>query len=232
LRRDHDSRHPPQSNTEDEENQTDTISITNATSPTYDNAQQEYRTLSRRLTDLRQSLDTAQQALQIEKDNQNAQVQALIDKWTSIVREAVEELYDIAKEDTNHRSQESNHAQPSFWDDQDSALLTEDQRELQQLEQNEAERYGVLESVEDDAEEVQVSFYWYQPSKNPLIHQIARFDHGNVVETTRYRPRVDRFCHRHPDLVRLIYSQQCLAASRDVCRYLRTAYESVYHLLN
>jgi hypothetical protein len=185
LRRDHDRQHPPQSNTEDKESQTDTI--TSATNTTNQGAQKEYTTLTRRLTALRQSVDTAQQALQIETDHQNMQVQALIQKWTSIVRGAAEELYDSVKEDVNHRPQAAHRLQPSFWDDQDNDLLTEGQRKLLQLQQDEikseAERHSILRSIEDDSEGGQVSTDLASVLKNPLIRQIAGIDDGNIVET-------------------------------------------------
>lgn len=51
-----------------------------------------------RLSQLRQALDTAQQALQIEKSNQDAELQSLIAKWRTIAQQAAEELFADAKE--------------------------------------------------------------------------------------------------------------------------------------
>ncbi|KIX07713.1 uncharacterized protein Z518_02367 [Rhinocladiella mackenziei CBS 650.93] len=69
--------------------------------PEYKNLQKKYSALSHRLTQLRQSLNTSQQALQIEASGQDAELQTLITKWRTIAREAAEELYADAKERIN-----------------------------------------------------------------------------------------------------------------------------------
>ncbi len=60
--------------------------------------QKEYTASSIRLTQLRQSLEIAQQALQIESSNQVAELRALIKKWKTIAQEAADELFIDAKD--------------------------------------------------------------------------------------------------------------------------------------
>ncbi|EXJ87527.1 hypothetical protein A1O3_04487 [Capronia epimyces CBS 606.96] len=61
-------------------------------------SRKERSVLSIRLTKLRQSLDTAQQALEIEESNQDAELRTLIGKWRTVAQEAAEELFADAKE--------------------------------------------------------------------------------------------------------------------------------------
>ncbi len=60
--------------------------------------QRQLTTLSIRLTQLRQSLESAEQALEIEASGQDAEVEKLITKWRSIAQEAADELFVGAKE--------------------------------------------------------------------------------------------------------------------------------------
>ncbi|OAL26637.1 hypothetical protein AYO20_09978 [Fonsecaea nubica] len=60
--------------------------------------QKQYTTLSNRLTHLRQSLQTAEHALQIEGSKQNAEVQSLVSRWRTIAQDAADELFADAKQ--------------------------------------------------------------------------------------------------------------------------------------
>lgn len=60
--------------------------------------QKERSALSLQLTKLRQSLDTAQQALEIEASDQDAELRNLIAKWRAVAQEAAEELFTDAKQ--------------------------------------------------------------------------------------------------------------------------------------
>jgi len=64
----------------------------------YKDVQKEYTALSLHLKKLSQSLDVAQQALQIEKSDQDIQLQALISKWKAVAQDAAEKLFVDAKE--------------------------------------------------------------------------------------------------------------------------------------
>ncbi|KAK5451934.1 hypothetical protein LTS15_007657 [Exophiala xenobiotica] len=54
------------------------------------------------LKKLCQSLDVAQQALQIETSNQIVQLQVLISKWKAVARDVAEQVFDDAKERIDH----------------------------------------------------------------------------------------------------------------------------------
>lgn len=65
-------------------------------------SQKDYIALSLQLKKLSQSLDVAQQALQIEHSNQHVQLQALISKWKAVAQDAAEKLFTDAKERIDH----------------------------------------------------------------------------------------------------------------------------------
>jgi hypothetical protein len=120
----------------------------------------EYAALGRQLTTLRQSLDTAQQALTIETSQQDTQVRSLIAKWKQVVRDAAEELFEDAKNNYRPDSSLSDKGQP-FWEDEDHNQLTKEQKEILDIEQEEAkaqaERYGLLDTTESDSKPDSVS---------------------------------------------------------------------------
>ncbi|KIV82529.1 hypothetical protein PV11_04631 [Exophiala sideris] len=60
--------------------------------------QKEHTALSLHLKKLSQSLDVAQQALQIEKSTQDVQLQALISKWKAVAQDAADKLFVGTKE--------------------------------------------------------------------------------------------------------------------------------------
>jgi hypothetical protein len=59
--------------------------------------QSQYALLTHKLNKLRQSLDTAEQALQIVTSDQDNQLEALVTKWKSVARDAADELFIDAK---------------------------------------------------------------------------------------------------------------------------------------
>ncbi|KIW70302.1 hypothetical protein PV04_02587 [Phialophora macrospora] len=60
--------------------------------------QKQHTALSLRLTQLRQSLENADQALQIEESGQNTELKRLITKWRAAAQEAADELFADARE--------------------------------------------------------------------------------------------------------------------------------------
>ncbi|OAP64522.1 hypothetical protein AYL99_00494 [Fonsecaea erecta] len=60
--------------------------------------QKQHTALSIQLTQLRQSLQTAEEALQVEGSKQDVELQTLISRWRTIAQEAAEELFADAKE--------------------------------------------------------------------------------------------------------------------------------------
>ena len=126
--------------------------------------QKEYLALSRQLTSLRQSLDTAQQALKIETSKQDTHVQALITKWTSVTREIAEDLFESSKDTFKHQSVETawlDSGTLPFWEQEEFHEFSDEHRRILEI-QNEqvraqAERYGLLEIVESEPEPVNVS---------------------------------------------------------------------------
>lgn len=126
--------------------------------------QKEYATLSRQLTSLRQSLDTAQQAVKIETSKHDTQVEALISKWKSVVREAAEDLFDRSKDTFKHQAVESARQHDRympFWEEEERNEPTDEQREILEIQNEEAraqaENYGLLETIEPEIEPANVS---------------------------------------------------------------------------
>ncbi|KAI1609140.1 hypothetical protein EDD37DRAFT_140412 [Exophiala viscosa] len=64
----------------------------------YKDVQKEYTALSLHLKKLSQSLDIAQQALQIESSAQDVQLRVLISKWKAVAQDAAERLFVDVKE--------------------------------------------------------------------------------------------------------------------------------------
>ncbi|KPI37638.1 uncharacterized protein AB675_3946 [Cyphellophora attinorum] len=120
---------------------------------------QQYMNLSRQLTQMRQSLDTAQQALNILKTDQAHVMQVLTDKWTCVVRGTAEELFEDMKTRAENESAWSRPRQRSPpWEDAKPTLSAEEQELLsfiQNEEHAEALKYGLVDSVEppDEAPE-------------------------------------------------------------------------------
>lgn len=57
----------------------------------------QYASLTHKLNKLRQSLDTAEQAVQIVTSDQDKQLEALVTKWRLVARDAADELFIDAK---------------------------------------------------------------------------------------------------------------------------------------
>lgn len=139
----------------------------------------QYLDLSRQLTQMRQSLDTAQQALNILQADQQHAMQSLIHKWTGVVRDTAEELFEDIKlrSQVEGRFARSRRCSPSYHGESDerNQALTKDQKEMLLAQQEEdhaqALKYGVVESIEDRADDPEppVSLD-IGISLNPLIH--------------------------------------------------------------
>ncbi|RMZ92154.1 hypothetical protein DV736_g611, partial [Chaetothyriales sp. CBS 134916] len=122
-----------------------------------DRPQKQYTALARQLTLLRQSLDTAQQALKIQSANQAADLDKQIAKWRSIVRDTAEELFEDAKHRLDHQGigqtwlQQQDKERPDLWFDDCQDQLTEAQRRMREMQRAddlaEAEKYGLIEKT-------------------------------------------------------------------------------------
>lgn len=143
---------------------------------TNDELYKQYIDLSRQLTQMRQSLDTAQQALNILKTDQEQTMKSLIDKWTGVVRETAEELFEDVKSRAEHEEKSSRPRQPSlpFDNDDRKTVLNEEQQEMLRAQQEEdraqALKYGLVESTEASDEEPEQSVSLCDIFLSPLIH--------------------------------------------------------------
>jgi Swi5-dependent recombination DNA repair protein 1 len=140
-----------------------------ARDPEYISLQKQHSALVLQLSKLRQSLDTAQQALKIQSSNTDAELDTLIRKWQLVSREAAEELFAGAKDRVNRMGgvgawREQNQKQTQAWDNEEPVNqddLTDEQRDMieEQKEEMEAEKqkYGigkVEEVIEEKDDEV------------------------------------------------------------------------------
>jgi len=156
-----------------------------ARDPAYRALQKQHSALSLQLTKLRQSLDTAQQALQIETCKGDVELEALIEKWRVVARDAADELFATAKDRVDEmggmavwreRTQKTSWA----WSDEDeldATRLTDEQKEQLETDREEAvaeaRKYGLVEpemATEKD-DEVSDDFCFGPPMRTnmPLI---------------------------------------------------------------
>jgi hypothetical protein len=123
-----------------------------ASSPPAD-LQKEYGRLGRQLTSLRQNLDTAQQALLIQTNDQSTQIQALIVKWRQFIREAAEYLFEISKASASFQGETSVEQKLPYWQQEQLEAMSCEEREALALQLSEsrcqAEKYGLLDTTED-----------------------------------------------------------------------------------
>ena len=128
-----------------------------------DGMQKEYIALGRQLTQLRLSLDTAQQALNIQETEQNSAIPTSIAKWKQIVRDLAEELLAGAEQtrQTNGNSS-SGRAERDipFWEQEERENLSDGMKKLLELQEAEAraeaEKLGMLDvdKTDEDGEHV------------------------------------------------------------------------------
>lgn len=140
--------------------------------------QQQYRSISRQVTQMRQSLDTVQQAVNILQTDQKKTIETLIEKWTTVVRDAADELYIEAKERVESDGGLGRPRRRSYGDafQEGEPHMTAEQQEMLQEQQDEdraqALKYGLIESVEpadhdDDARDKVSQLHVFV---SPLIH--------------------------------------------------------------
>lgn len=145
----------------------------------------QYLSLSRQLTQMRQSLDTAQQAVEILQTHKTENIQTLIDKWKGIVRDAADELYDDVKERVERDGGHSRVRRHSFGHfEQGEPVLTAEQQEILRTQQDEdraqAIKYGLIESIEpaderdDDGDGVSSLRVFVSPLIHPSLSQWPR----------------------------------------------------------
>jgi Swi5-dependent recombination DNA repair protein 1 len=134
--------------------------------------QKHHSALLLQLTKLRQSLETAQQALKITSSTTDAKLESLISKWKLASREAAEEVFRGAKDRVNGMGgmgawRERSRKKPEGWgdDEQDGGVgeLSEEQREDREIQRDELEaerrKYGsgkveVMVEERDDDDDV------------------------------------------------------------------------------
>ena len=145
-----------------------------------DALQTEYSALARKMTSLRQSLDTAQQALQIETTDKSSDINSLIVKWRSVVQDSAEELFEDAKQRVEKEGgvqswlKQQEKEPPDLWFEERRFKLTDAQRRMLDVQQKEdraeAEKYGLNEKhdVEEEAEIVSSALHQFPLS--PLMH--------------------------------------------------------------
>ncbi len=97
----------------------------------YLSLQKQYSALILQLSRLRQSLDTAQQALKIQSSSTDSELETLISKWKLVSREAAEELFRSARDRVNRMGgvgawRERNKKQPQGWDEEEEEQINED----------------------------------------------------------------------------------------------------------
>ena len=127
--------------------------------------QKQHSALLLQLSKVRQSLDTAQQAVKIEASSTDSELEALISKWKLASREAAEEVFRGAKDRVNRMGgvgawRERSRKKPDRWDDEpqpDLEGLSEERMEQLEIQKEEYEaerrRYApeiAEESIERD----------------------------------------------------------------------------------
>ena len=161
-----------------------------------DELYKKYLDLSRQLTQMRQSLDTAQQALNILKTGQQQSIHGLIGKWTAVVHETAEELFEDVKTrvDTGRLTYSSTRERSSPECGGRSAL-TEEQLEMQQAQQEEdheqALKYELVQSIEEDSHDDHTTpvsaedIYSTGPTDTPIV---LHYGHNASPNGCRLRP--------------------------------------------
>jgi Swi5-dependent recombination DNA repair protein 1 len=166
--------------------------------PQFLTLQKQHSALHLQLRQLRQSLDTAQQALKLESSpTTTTNLEHLIRKWKLASREAAEEVFLTAKERVDRMGgieawrAQSRH-EPSGWDDpataqqrdRDEEWSDEQREELKMQKQDwEAERRKYAPEQDKAADEVvgsddDVSLW----TRHPLTRPVARFPNAVDLE--------------------------------------------------
>lgn len=125
--------------------------------------QKQHSALLLQLSKLRQTLETAQQAVQIESSSTDAELETLITKWRLASREAAEEVFRGAKDRVNRMGgvgawREQSRKKPQGWDEDpqlDLEDLSEEQREQLEIQKEDWEadrRKYAPEKAEEVAE--------------------------------------------------------------------------------
>ncbi len=140
----------------------------------------EYSALARKLTSLRQSLDTAEQALQIETTDKSSDINSLIVKWRSVVQDTAEELFEDAKQRVEKEGgvqswlKQQEKEPPDLWFEERRFKLTDAQRRMLDVQQKEdraeAEKYGLNEKQDEEEEAEIVSSALHLLPLSPLMH--------------------------------------------------------------
>jgi Swi5-dependent recombination DNA repair protein 1 len=117
----------------------------------------EHVTLSLELSQLRQSLDTVQQALQIEQSGQRDELKILIAKWRGVAQEAADELFADAKDKIDGMGGFAAWQQQS---DDDSRRWQGDDHDHHALRKNRSDPDDGLSSSEAEEDEQSVSRGW------------------------------------------------------------------------
>jgi len=129
-----------------------------------DEGQNQNAVLARKLAKLRQSLDIAEQALQIVASCQDDQLEALTAKWKSVARDAADDLF----VETKARIDDMGGLES--WKRQvqnDKLLWAEDGRHAHHASSS---QNSLMESDEDDTSSVESE---PSQSQEPIVHQVS-----------------------------------------------------------
>ncbi len=146
--------------------------------------QKQHTALLLQLTQLRRSLDTAQQALKLTSSPRETELESLIAKWKLASREAAEEVFQGAEDRVNQMGgvgawRERSRENKAGWGDDEQAAsngrLSGEQREEREIQREELEterkKYGMEgteeEVVERDDEDV--SWRWMVSRLPPIL---------------------------------------------------------------
>lgn len=139
--------------------------------------QTEYKTLSKQLKELRQTLDTVDQARRIATSAQDSRINSLVTSWRSVARDAAEELFEAYQERVRTEggveawSKNNENHKPSWMDDSQHGLSKEHKELLahQKAEDDQlASKYNLVADTHSDQEQAQVRKLLL--SWNPLMH--------------------------------------------------------------
>lgn len=159
----------------------------------YLSLQKQHSALVVQLSKLRQSLDTAQQALKIESTNADLDLEVLISKWKLVSREAAEELFRGARDRVNRMGgvgawRERNSKQQQVWEEEEEPVneddLTEEQKVLLE------EQKGLIEQQKQDME---AEMKKYGTAKTEDV--IERDDEVRSIHTSLRSPSFETDCY-------------------------------------
>lgn len=147
--------------------------------------QTEYKSLSKQLKELRQTLDTVEQAHRIAVTSQEPKINSLVVYWRGVAREVAEELFETYQErvmtegETEAQSKNTGSHKPPWMDDNEQ-VLSEERKEL--LIQQKAEddqlalKYNLVADAVSEQQQGQVSELCQYPEPTDAQQQNCTMD--------------------------------------------------------